>query len=61
MQILGDYLKTQETVHGHDQQVEFESESICLDVPHAGVTTEDQSWTITPLHHPEVYIQLQHA
>ena len=56
LQLVGDYYKSQDAVLGHDQRVEFLSDCICLDVPASGVTTEDQSWKIRPLSHPEVHL-----
>ena len=42
-------------VNTKDLRVEFRANSISLDVPPSGVTTEDDSWTIAPMGHPEVY------
>ena len=59
LQIIGEYFKRNNAVLGHEQELEFEAESICLDVPDLGVKT-DQSWTIAPLHHPEVFSYNMH-
>jgi hypothetical protein len=41
---------------GHDQRFEFESDQnlIELDIPLAGITTNDKAWRITPLASPVV-------
>ena len=56
VQLICDYYLSQNATFGHDQRVEFKSDSISLDIPASGVTTNDQSWTITPASHPEVRI-----
>ena len=37
-----------------DLPVGFSSNSISLDLPPSGVTTEGDAWTIAPMSHPEV-------
>ena len=37
---------------GPDKPVEFDSESINLNIPKEGITTEDKMWKIIPLVHP---------
>ena len=57
LQLVGDYYQGSDInaiVDVKDLRVEFSDNSISLDVPPSGVTTEDNSWTIAPMGHPEV-------
>ena len=54
LQIIGEYYKEKNALEGINQPVEFESDSICLDIPRRGVTTSDKVWKIQPLGHPQV-------
>ena len=57
MQLVCDYYKDIDAIHNtKDLRIEFgtRAKSISLNVPASGVATEDKSWTITPLSHPQV-------
>ena len=46
------YYLQQNAEVGPDKPVEFDSESIHLDIPMKGITTEDDMWKIFPLTFP---------
>lgn len=43
-------------IEGPNQEVEFEADTITLDVPKEGITTEE-GWKIKPLAHPMVKLR----
>ena len=51
---MGEHFEKKDALEGVSQPIEFESDSIHLDIPASGVTTSDQNWTIKPLGHPQV-------
>ena len=56
------YYLQQNAEVGPDKAVEFDSESIHLDIPMKGITTEDDVWKIFPLTFPpEVYKRIMHS
>ena len=52
LQIIKQHYIQQNAEVGPDKCVEFDSESVCLDIPKKGITTEDDIWKIIPLIFP---------
>ena len=52
LQIIKRYYLQQNAEVGPDKHVEFDSESVCLDIPKKGIVTEDNMWKIFPLVFP---------
>ena len=51
-QVIKRYYLQQNAEVGPDKPVEFDSESIHLDIPMKGIATEDDMWKIFPLTFP---------
>ena len=54
IQVVNEYYRREGTEPAVDQQVEFESDHISLDIPMKGVLTENKGWKILPLTRPVV-------
>ena len=52
MQVIDEHYRQKKAEIGPDKPVEFDSESIHLNIPKEGITTEDKMWKIIPLVHP---------
>ena len=57
---MNDHYSKKGSESAADQQIEFESDRITLDIPITGVITENKGWKIIPLFSPVVsQLQLQ--
>ena len=50
--MIENYYRQKKAEIGPDKPVEFDSESIHLDIPKEGIATEDKMWKIIPLVFP---------
>ena len=57
LQVIKRYYLQQNAEAGPDKHVEFDSESVCLEIPKKGIVTEDGIWNIFPLVFPPEVIE----